>query len=148
MKHLLLLTLSMFFVSGIMAQDAALTVFSDMPGVKFRVYLNGEKQNNFHQEKLKLNKISPGQYKLVVSFKQERIADCILKTELKSGEKRSISVEKKKPLKRKLQRIGRNIGNKLNKEEGSNLSDPYYLEDLGSAPMQAKENKEQPQQEQ
>ena len=143
MKHLFLLTIALLFATGLLAQHAALTVFSDMPGVKFRVYLNGEKQNNFHQEKLKLDDLAPGKYKLIVSFKQERIADCILKTKLEAGKERIISVEKKKPLKRKLQRIGRNIGNKLNKEEGSDLSDPYYLEDLGTTPIKESKQKEE-----
>lgn len=112
------------------AQDASLTVFSDMPGIKFRLYLNGEKQNNFFQKKMELDSLQAGAYKVRVSFKRNGVADVMTEAALESGKRTLISIEKKKPLKQKFQRIGRKIGNKLNKEEGKNLKDPYYLKEV------------------
>ena len=117
------------------AQSSNLIILTDKPNVEFRVYLNGDKQNNFFQKKIEIEDLEAKTYMVRLSFKGENLADITREVELDANHEKSFAIKQKGALKQKFQKIGRNIGNSMNDKEDSDLIAPYELKKISNVEL-------------
>lgn len=131
MKKTSILLLLIFVCSGVFAQDQKLKIYTKKDEAKFRVYLDGVKQNNFFQDEFEFD-IDTTTVEMRLSFADSTAADIIKNVVFLEGQKRIFEVKMKPGLIRKISKTGRKIGKKTEMDEHQlegEVYDIFYLKD-------------------
>ncbi len=109
------------------AQTSAIYITSE-DNIAFRLYIDGEKMNNFYEKEIKVKEIKAGKHKLTISFESDTIADVNIYVLLPQGMKENYVVKRKSKNRRNLDKLGRKFQHSLlkNKEIVTVEAVDYY----------------------
>jgi len=129
-KKIIFAILFCLIIAKVDAQKSKFIFFSDENNSSFRVYLNGQKQNNFFQRRIEIDSLTPKKYKVRIVFQQDSIADIDEVIKLDAGIDKTIAIVEKSKLSRKVGKIERKINRSLFKD--GSLGDEKKLKDFFS----------------
>jgi len=115
-------------------QTSSIKIFTNTDEAKFKIYFQGEVQNNLPIKEINFDSLNYTKtYEIVISFTKDTIADIEHEIFLLKDEHKEFEIKKKATISKKSAKIGRKIGKflrigKHDKEEI--LYDVFYLDDV------------------
>jgi len=115
-------------------QTASIKIFTKTDEAKFRIYYQGEIQNNLPIKEISFDSLSHTEkYKVVISFTKDTIADIVAEIFLLEDEQKEFEIKKKATISKKSAKFGRKVGKMLkigNHDKEEILYDVFYLDDV------------------
>ncbi len=135
MKNSILIILIMFIAQiNTIGQTASIKIFTKTDEAKFRIYYQGEIQNNLPIKEISFDSLSHTEkYKVVISFTKDTIADIVAEIFLLEDEQKEFEIKKKATISKKSAKFGRKVGKMLkigNHDKEEILYDVFYLDDV------------------
>ena len=123
-----------FFAQLVFPQTASIKIFTNSDDAKFRIYFQGELQNNFPVKEMSFDSLNhKNVYKIIISFTADSIADINEEIYLLKDEHKVFEIKKKNEIREKSAKFGRKVGKllKVGKHDKEDiLWDVYYLDDI------------------
>jgi len=135
MKHSLSILIVLIFAQfAVIGQTSSIKIFTKTDEAKFRIYYQGEIQNNLPIKEITFDSLSHTEkYNIVISFTKDTIADIVEEIYLLKDEHKELEIKKKATISRKSGKFGRKVGKFLkigNHDKEEILYDVFYLEDV------------------
>ena len=106
---------------SMVGQTSSIKIFTKNDEAKFRIYFQGEVQNNFPIKEISFDSLNyNNEYKIIISFTKDTIADIVPEIHLLKDEHKEFEIKKKTTILRKSSKVGRKIGKLLNKSSEVN----------------------------
>ncbi len=119
---------------NIIGQTASIKIFTNTDEAKFRIYYQGEIQNNIPTKEITFDSLSHTQkYNVIISFTKDTIADIVADIYLLEDEQKEFEIKKKATISKKSAKFGRKVGKFLkigNHDKEEILYDVFYLDDV------------------
>ncbi|MEN8121967.1 MAG: hypothetical protein ABFS35_16575 [Bacteroidota bacterium] len=135
MKNLFF-TIIILFVAQIsmIGQTSSIKIFTKTAEAKFRIYFQGEIQNNLPIKEITFDSLNyKDKYEIIISFTKDTIADIVQEIYLLKDEHKEYEIKKKATISKKSAKVGRKIGKFLkigNHDKEEILYDVFYLDEV------------------
>lgn len=134
LKSVIVLALTLFMAIPVLAQQrGTITIFTKDPDAKFRIFYNGNQQNNMYLDSVVVDDLDTVMVKITLSFENETYADVEEEIYFRNNLNRIYVIEKKDPMKRKIAKTGRKIGKAFKRGDHSKeavLEDVFMLKEI------------------
>ena len=115
-------------------QTSSIKIFTNTDEAKFRIYYQGEIQNNLPIKEITFDSLNHTEkHTIIISFTKDTIADITQEILLLKDEQKEFEIKKKVTISRKSAKFGRKVGKllKIGKHENEEiLYDVFYLDDV------------------
>ena len=118
----------------IVGQTSSIKIFTKTDEAKFRIYFQGEIQNNLPIKEITFDSLNyKNKYEIIISFTKDTIADIVPEIYLLKDEHKEYEIKKKPTISKKSAKVGRKIGKFFkigNHDKEEILYDVFYLDEV------------------
>ena len=133
MKQFILILFTAVLAQTAIAQQSSIIVYTKLDSVKFRIFVNEERLNNFHTNEFEVEDLAAGNYLFRLVFENDSVADVKQKVKLKANQTRKYEIIQSNKLEKGIKSFGRKI-DKVSKEKDHKgdhkWSDKYLLKEI------------------
>ena len=128
----ILILLALNFI--VVGQTSSIKIFTKTDEAKFRIYFQGEIQNNLPIKEITFDSLNyKNKYEIIISFTKDTIADIVPEIYLLKDEHKEYEIKKKTTISKKSAKVGRKIGKFFkigNHDKEEILYDVFYLDEV------------------